>query len=65
MDYIKARFNALTNKDIVVREFIIAVKYKAFIAYMDGMIDRNLVNNYILRPLLSDEKFREKMKHAS
>ncbi|MCX7708394.1 MAG: spore germination protein [Clostridia bacterium] len=60
MKYIKAKFNASVNKDIVLREFMIAEKYKAFIAYIDGMIDKNVVNNYILRPLLNGEKFKGK-----
>jgi len=59
IDYIKAKFNAPANKDIVFREFMIAGKYKAFITYLDGMVDKNIINNFILRPLLNDEKFKD------
>jgi len=59
MDYMKKKFNSPTNKDIVFREFMIAGKYKAFITYMDGMVDKNIINNFILRPLLNDEKFKD------
>lgn len=56
MDFIKQKFNAPDNKDIVIREFTISGKYKAFIAYLDGMVDRITINNFILRPLLKTEK---------
>ncbi|KNY28833.1 spore germination protein [Pseudobacteroides cellulosolvens] len=60
MNYIKTKFNAPVNKDIVIRELMISKKHKAFIAYIDGMIDKNVVNNSILRPLLNAEKFKDK-----
>lgn len=60
MNYIKTKFNAPVNKDIIIREFLIAEKYKAFIAYLDGTIDKNVINNYILRPLLNNDKFKGK-----
>jgi spore germination protein KA len=59
MNYIKAKFNSPTNKDIVFREFLIAGKHKAFITYLDGMVDKNIINNFILRPLLNEEKFKD------
>lgn len=52
--FIKYRFNAKANKDIIVRELIVGGKYKAFIAYLDGMVDRITINNFILRPLLQN-----------
>lgn len=56
--YIKHKFNAPDNKDIIIREFTVAKKYKAFIAYIDGMVDRITINNFILRALLvNDDKF--------
>lgn len=58
--YIKHKFNSPVNKDFVLREFIIAKKYKAFIAYIDGMVDRITINNFILRALMvNDVKFHE------
>lgn len=57
IDYIKHKFNYPNNKDIVIREFIIKGKYKAFLVYLDGMVDRITINNFILRPLLKDEHF--------
>lgn len=51
---IKESFNYPINKDIILREFKVDGKYRAFIAYIDGMADRNIINNFILRPLLRD-----------
>lgn len=59
-DYIKGKFNAPDNKDIIIREFTIAKKYKAFIAYLDGMVDRVTINNFVLAALLeNDDKFSD------
>jgi spore germination protein KA len=58
--FINSRFNAPTNKDIVIRRFIIADKYMAFIAYLDGMADKQIINDFILRPLLTIKKFQQK-----
>lgn len=57
IDYVKQKFNYPNNKDIVIREFTIKGKYKAFLVYLDGMVDRITINNFILRPLLKDENF--------
>lgn len=58
--YIKHKFNSPVNKDIVIRELMVAKKYKAFIAYIDGMVDRITINNFILRALMvNDVKFHE------
>jgi spore germination protein KA len=50
----KKCFNYPQNKDIKIREFKIAGKVRAFILYIDGMVDRNIVNRDILRPLLNE-----------
>lgn len=57
--YINLQFNSPTNKDIVIRCFMIADKSKAFIAYLDGMVDKTLINNSILHPLLNNKKLKE------
>ena len=57
LDYIKSRFNIWINSDIVLREFVIFFskkKYKAFLLFIDGMVDSNLINNYVLKPLMND-----------
>ena len=53
---LKVRYNALINSDIILREFNLSINgnfYKALIVCIDGMIDSELVNNFLLRPLMS------------
>jgi spore germination protein KA len=56
IDFIDKSFNSKVNKDIVIRKFIINGKYRAFIAFLSGMIDPVIINNSILRPLLNSTK---------
>lgn len=55
LEYINSRFNTLINSDVKIREFIINVKsrqFKAFIIYIDGMVNKDSINDFILRPLM-------------
>jgi spore germination protein KA len=55
LDYIKTKYNTLINSDIVIREFKIPIKninYNAFLLYIDGMVDNDSINDFILEPLL-------------
>ena len=55
LEYINLRFNSLINSDIKIREFIINVKkrnYKAFIIYVDGMVNSDSINEFVLKPLM-------------
>ena len=55
LNYIKTTYNILINSDIVLREFSLTSKnkiYKAFLVYIDGMVNSDLVNNYVLNPLM-------------
>lgn len=55
LDYIKTKYNLLINSDIITREFILNVKgkqYKAFLLYIDGMVDSQLLNDFVLEPLM-------------
>ena len=52
---IKIKYNALINSDVVIREFSVIVNnqyYKAFILYIDGLSNSDMVNDYVLRPLM-------------
>lgn len=56
LEYIKTRYNKLINSDIIIREFTLSAKnrqYKAFLLFIDGMVDSNLINDFILKPLMS------------
>ena len=53
--YIKSKYNSDINSDVVIREFSLIAKekeYKAFLLYIDGMVETNLINNFVLTPLM-------------
>lgn len=55
LEYIKRVFSIPLNSDIVLREFDIMYGCKpvrAFIIFFDGMTDTEIINNYILKPLM-------------
>lgn len=55
LDYIKSKYNTLINSDIVIREFTLLARnrqYKAFLLFIEGMVDAELINNFILKPLM-------------
>lgn len=54
LDYLNTKLNILINSDIKIRNFNIILKtkkYPAFILYIDGLVDSNNINNFILEPL--------------
>lgn len=60
LEYIKSRFNTMINSDIVIREFTLSIRnkqYKSFLLFVDGMVDSNLINNFILKPLMLNNPF--------
>ena len=55
IEYFKIKYNMLINNDIKIREFTLTIqkkKYSAFILYIDGMVDGDNINNFILKPIL-------------
>ena len=59
LDYIKIKYNLLINSDIITREFILNARgkqYKAFLLYIDGMIDSQILNDFVLEPLMMRNK---------
>lgn len=55
LEYIKSQYNTLINSDIIIRNFSLIAKnkeYKAFLLYIDGMSDSELINNFVLKPLM-------------
>lgn len=68
LDYIKTKYNTLINSDIVIREFKIPIRnieYSAFILYIDGMVDSESINNFILQPLLLKNSINMKPKDST
>ena len=56
LDYIKSKYNVLINSDIILREFKLNIKgkeYNALLLFIDGMINSNSINDFILKPLMS------------
>lgn len=59
MDFVKTKYNTMINSDIILRDFIINARgkqYKAFILYIDGMVDSKIMNEFILAPLMLRNK---------
>lgn len=59
LDYIKTKYNLLINSDIITREFILNARgkqYKALLLYIDGMVDSQILNDFVLEPLMMRNK---------
>jgi spore germination protein KA len=55
LEYLKARFNVPVSGDVMFREFDITVKdssLHAFIIFYDGMVDKQIIDDDILQPLM-------------
>jgi spore germination protein KA len=56
IQFIQKQFNFPDNTDIMIRELVIENEHKVFLAYLDGMVARDTLNNFIIRPLLNNVK---------
>lgn len=55
LNFVKTAYNTLINSDVVIREFTLNVRNKqfnAFLLYIDGLVDTNLMNDFVLKPLM-------------
>jgi len=52
LEQIKQEFLASKNQDLVIRSFKVGRKVNAFLVFIKGMADRNIINDFILRPLM-------------
>lgn len=55
LKYINLQYNIKINSDIMLREFSLTAKnknFKAFLLYIDGMVDSDLINRFVLDPLM-------------
>ena len=55
LEYLKIKYNYLINSDIKIREFKVLANnqsFNAFIIYIDGMVNVDLINDFILTPLM-------------
>lgn len=61
IEYIKKKFHAGTNTDIIMREFRSGGGVRCFVASIDGMASSVNINDFIIRPLMqnSDKSFNK------
>ena len=55
LEFVKSSYNTLINSDINIRQFVLNARgrqYNAFLLYIDGMIDTNIMNDFVLNPLM-------------
>ena len=55
LDFVKTAYNTFINSDIVIREFTLNARnkqYNAFLLYVDGLVDSNIMNDFVLKPLM-------------
>ena len=55
LKYLKSKYNLLLNSDIVTKEFKITIQnknYKAILIFIDGMVNANSINDFILKPIM-------------
>ena len=59
LDYVKTKYNLLINSDVILREFTLNARgkqYNAFLVYIDGMVDSEIMDKFILEPLMLRSK---------
>ncbi len=59
MEYVKTQYNVMINSDIILRQFTINARgkqYNAFLLYIDGMIDSQIMDQFIISPLMLRNK---------
>ena len=63
VDYIKVKYNSLINSDIKIREFKLNIngkEYDSILLFIDGMINSESINNFILKPIMSKNNYIKK-----
>lgn len=58
LEYIKVKYNFLINSDVKIRDFSVKFNdksYSAFLVFIDGMVDSDSINKFILKPLMSND----------
>lgn len=58
IEYLKVKYNAIINSDIVLRKFNLTIQnrtYQALLVLIDGMVDSELINNFLLKPLMNTQ----------
>ncbi|MCI8587880.1 MAG: spore germination protein [Clostridia bacterium] len=66
--YMQTMYNSLINSDVKIREFSFKLNrtsYNAFIIFFDGMTNSTLVNNFLLKPLMNENKSMAHYENSS
>ena len=59
IEFLTIKYNLLINSDVNIRKFTLNAKgkqYNSAIVYIDGMIDSDLINHYVLNPLMLENQ---------
>lgn len=59
IEFLRTKYNLLINSDVILRQFTINARgkqYNAFLIYIDGMVDSQVMNEFILEPLMLRNK---------
>ena len=63
IDFLTVKLNALVSSDIIFRNFTISYcgrSYNAFLVGIDGMVDSDMINNFLLNPLMISSRMLKK-----
>lgn len=65
-EYIEKIYSLPINKDIIVRDFFIASEppIKAFAVFLEGLADKTIINEDILKPLMIFSTLKKDTEHA-
>lgn len=58
-EFLQTKYNTLINSDIVLREFTLNARgkqYHALVIYIDGMVNSQIMDDFILKPLMLRNK---------
>jgi len=65
LEFLKVKYNSMINSDVILREITITVrgkKYDAVLVLIDGMSSSELINNYLLKPLMVEQPMKESIE---
>lgn len=55
IDFLKNKYSLLINSDIITKEFKLTIQninYNAFLIFVDGMVNTDSINDFILKPIM-------------
>lgn len=62
LEFIKKIFSFPKNNDVVIREITIFKKTRAFLVFYDGMVDTDMTDLAIIKPLLEIPQYAKELK---